>query len=91
MESFFGFLQSLFEILRRKHRRWDGTDIVSISEACVIFHNMVVNVYDTDIFDSDYCKSPVTEFFGNNLVGVEAGKVEIMQNVVEKINAIFRQ
>ena len=42
VERFFGVLQRRFKILRHEFYEWNDSEIVDITQACVILHNMLV-------------------------------------------------
>lgn len=44
VERLFGVLQARFGILRRELKQWDIIDILNISNACIILHNMIVRM-----------------------------------------------
>ena len=44
VERFFGVIQGRFQFLRRERHEFELTDIVLVSEVCVIIHNMLVEL-----------------------------------------------
>lgn len=79
IERCFGVLQARFGVLRRENRRWDVNEVVGISNACVVLHNMLVNLISlgglnaeendgnvlTELYDEDEEMFP--ELYGQNL------------------------
>lgn len=60
-------LQSRLEIIRRENRRWDIEEIVRISQTCVILHDMLITMVDSDeIITGDGCDI-ITEFYESQL------------------------
>lgn len=68
IERFFGVLQSRFEILRREFRKWEIDDIISIAEACVILHNLIVRMQmNGDFRDESQGGDLITEIYNNDV------------------------
>lgn len=44
IERFFGILQSRSEIIRRENRRWQKEEVITISDVCVIIHNILISL-----------------------------------------------
>jgi len=42
VECAFGVLQSRFDIVRQPSKLWKQGDVINITQACVILHNMIV-------------------------------------------------
>lgn len=53
IERCFGVLQSRFHILRRESNRWDRDEVVRVSEACVIIHNILICMCKRGAFDDE--------------------------------------
>lgn len=62
IERIFGVLQGRFEILRNEMLEWSNTSIVEILHACVIIHNMIVKIYQSDqcFQETDECGHSLT-------------------------------
>lgn len=44
VERFFGCLQGRFRIIRQERHEWSDTQLILISQVCVILHNMIVKM-----------------------------------------------
>jgi hypothetical protein len=94
VERVFSVLQGKFQILHRPFRGWDIEDITDVVEACIIFHNMVVekNVNNEDVLllDDDNVVLPphqrVQTIFNNNANATYNEKVHAIENAIEKEN-----
>ena len=82
MECAFGMLQIRFEILRRENRRWDVDEIVSITNTCVIIHNMIIRLRQfsgySDIYE-DY--KNVHEMLLNESEQLVKSNQELQRNI----------
>lgn len=86
IESFFGVLQSRFEILRREKRRWDVQDIVRISETAVLCHSILVSFVEADDFDVEYVVDIVQKFYEED--SVEGDRVRKLRREVMQYRTI---
>lgn len=53
VERCFGVLQSQWKIYRHENRRWDKEEVLLLSEACEIIHNMLVTLINSDRSECD--------------------------------------
>lgn len=53
IESIFSFLQGRFLVLRRESELWNVEKVVSVSELCVILHNLLVGMQKSGAFEEE--------------------------------------
>ena len=68
VERLFGVVQSRFEILRRELRKWELDDVVTIANACMILHNLIVRMQvNGDFRDEAGGSNLITEFYNTDV------------------------
>lgn len=53
VERLFGVFQTRFAVMRRESMLWASDDVVSVSECCVILHNMLIRMWQRGEFEED--------------------------------------
>lgn len=52
IEQFVGFLQPIFKINRQERHEWSDRQLILVSQACVILHNMIAKMsVSAELFD----------------------------------------
>lgn len=89
VERFFGCIQSRFEVLRRENRKWDLDDIITITQCCVILHNIIVRMHQNVEFRTEMGEvDAVSEFFETDRESARVSVEEIAENRLTAENAI---
>ena len=91
VERFFGVLQSRFEILRREMRGWDVEEVVKISQACVIMHNLIVRMQQNGDFRNEAGgQNLIREFYNTDMESTRISREEYAQNRVRNRSGTIR-
>jgi hypothetical protein len=98
VERVFSVLQTKWQILHRPFRCWDVGDIHDTLEACIIFHNMVVEnnvnmmrdkeelLYDDDDDIVVLPHQKVETIFNNNVNATYNERVQAIETAIVKVN-----
>ena len=90
VERFFGVLQSRFEYLRRENRKWELSDVITISQACVILQNKIVRMHQNGEFHTEAgAENLVLEFCEADTENRIRSEEEMRQNRNTEENSIM--